>query len=235
MSSTWTPHARRAEGPQDQPGQAVPQPGARRRLRPGQPRRAACGTRNGSPAGSSRRSPRPASPSGRTRCRDPAARPAAHPRDAAPSGRHPGQGRLRAARARQRHDHPRDLRPRHAGHAGPGRGEVRRPDGRRSLMSPPAGGIAGPSCDARARSITAVSRGHFHGQREAPRASDLQRLGAPSVREGGFEPPRPFGHWHLKPARLPFRHSRALTQCGVRRPITQNRPVASSVHLSDAG
>ncbi len=29
-----------------------------------------------------------------------------------------------------------------------------------------------------------------------------------SVREGGFEPPRPFGHWHLKPARLPFRHSR---------------------------
>ena len=28
------------------------------------------------------------------------------------------------------------------------------------------------------------------------------------VREGGFEPPRPFGHWHLKPARLPFRHSR---------------------------
>ena len=29
------------------------------------------------------------------------------------------------------------------------------------------------------------------------------------VREGGFEPPRPFGHWHLKPARLPFRHSRA--------------------------
>ena len=30
----------------------------------------------------------------------------------------------------------------------------------------------------------------------------------PRVREGGFEPPRPFGHWHLKPARLPFRHSR---------------------------
>src|SRR4051794_39432922 len=30
------------------------------------------------------------------------------------------------------------------------------------------------------------------------------------VREGGFEPPRPFGHWHLKPARLPFRHSRAV-------------------------
>ena len=29
------------------------------------------------------------------------------------------------------------------------------------------------------------------------------------VREGGFEPPRPCGHWHLKPARLPFRHSRS--------------------------
>src|SRR6187200_612550 len=24
------------------------------------------------------------------------------------------------------------------------------------------------------------------------------------VREGGVEPPRPFGHWHLKPARLPI-------------------------------
>ncbi len=29
-----------------------------------------------------------------------------------------------------------------------------------------------------------------------------------TVREGGLEPPRPCGHWHLKPARLPFRHSR---------------------------
>ena len=25
-----------------------------------------------------------------------------------------------------------------------------------------------------------------------------------TVREGGVEPPRPFGHWHLKPARLPI-------------------------------
>src|SRR5215203_773176 len=31
-----------------------------------------------------------------------------------------------------------------------------------------------------------------------------------TVREGGFEPPRPCGHWHLKPARLPFRHSRSI-------------------------
>ena len=29
----------------------------------------------------------------------------------------------------------------------------------------------------------------------------------------GFEPPHPFGHWHLKPARLPFRHSR---ECQIR-------------------
>ena len=28
------------------------------------------------------------------------------------------------------------------------------------------------------------------------------------VGEGGLEPPRPYEHWHLKPARLPFRHSR---------------------------
>ena len=33
----------------------------------------------------------------------------------------------------------------------------------------------------------------------------------PYVRKGGFEPPRPFGHWHLKPARLPFRHLRVVT------------------------
>ena len=30
---------------------------------------------------------------------------------------------------------------------------------------------------------------------------------AEGVGEGGLEPPRPYGHWHLKPARLPFRHS----------------------------
>src|SRR5680860_1220614 len=44
-----------------------------------------------------------------------------------------------------------------------------------------------------------------------------------SVRKGvGVQiPPRPFGHWHLKPARLPFRHSRALTHCGGRPPEIQ--------------
>jgi hypothetical protein len=28
------------------------------------------------------------------------------------------------------------------------------------------------------------------------------------VRERGLEPPHPYGHYHLKVARLPFRHSR---------------------------
>ena len=39
--------------------------------------------------------------------------------------------------------------------------------------------------------------------------------------EGGLEPPRPYGHWHLKPARLPFRHS--PKQPGE--PITRGAPL----------
>lgn len=43
-----------------------------------------------------------------------------------------------------------------------------------------------------------------------------------SVGEGGLEPPRPEGHWHLKPARLPFRHSPETTggpyHCSSRTP-----------------
>ncbi len=40
-------------------------------------------------------------------------------------------------------------------------------------------------------------------------AGKVSRLGRTplTVGEGGLEPPRPEGHWHLKPARLPFRHS----------------------------
>ena len=41
-------------------------------------------------------------------------------------------------------------------------------------------------------------------------AGDLRIVRDPRshvVGEGGLEPPRPCGHWHLKPARLPFRHS----------------------------
>src|SRR6478609_3272195 len=37
-------------------------------------------------------------------------------------------------------------------------------------------------------------------RKRAPNSGALRRF----VREGGVEPPRPFGHWHLKPARLPI-------------------------------
>jgi hypothetical protein len=37
------------------------------------------------------------------------------------------------------------------------------------------------------------------------RIHDDRRLN--TVGEGGLEPPRSCEHWHLKPARLPFRHS----------------------------
>ena len=41
------------------------------------------------------------------------------------------------------------------------------------------------------------------------------------VRKGGFEPPRPFGHWILSPARLPLRHSRSTYQSARRKPPGQ--------------
>lgn len=37
----------------------------------------------------------------------------------------------------------------------------------------------------------------------------------PSVREGGLEPPRPCGHWHLKPARLPIPPLAQITESEV--------------------
>ena len=42
----------------------------------------------------------------------------------------------------------------------------------------------------------------------------LQFVEPLTVGEGGLEPPRPEGHWHLKPARLPFRHSPGKTTDG---------------------
>ena len=47
---------------------------------------------------------------------------------------------------------------------------------------------------------------------------------ANTVREGGFEPPRPCGHWHLKPARLPFRHSRLDRASRVIQPRKASTP-----------
>src|SRR6516162_9417650 len=63
---------------------------------------------------------------------------------------------------------------------------------------------------------TAPSPPHKH-KGHGPRT--VRGLGAPVgvphlVGEGGLEPPRPEGHWHLKPARLPFRHSPEITERG---------------------
>ena len=49
-------------------------------------------------------------------------------------------------------------------------------------------------------------------RRRAPRGGERRvkpdgQHAEPLVREGGVEPPRPFGHRDLNPARLPFRHS----------------------------
>ena len=68
-----------------------------------------------------------------------------------------------------------------------------------------------PKSEERARDLCP----HRQGRQESGHAGLPIRKRPPIsrgpslVREGGFEPPRPFGHWHLKPARLPFRHSRA--------------------------
>ena len=48
-----------------------------------------------------------------------------------------------------------------------------------------------------------VASGSGHNERP-PVAGFLRRPGVSSVREGGVEPPRPFGHWNLNPARLPI-------------------------------
>ena len=50
------------------------------------------------------------------------------------------------------------------------------------------------------------------------------------VREGGLEPPRPFGHQHLKLARLPFRHSRKVE----RRSVTQRMTGSNTVRTGPA-
>src|SRR4029077_8593123 len=69
--------------------------------------------------------------------------------------------------------------------------------------------------------VVRVDRPHLEVASEpykpGPRKNPLHRKGF-FVREGGLEPPRPFGHQHLKLTRLPFRHSRkveseTLAQC----------------------
>jgi hypothetical protein len=61
-----------------------------------------------------------------------------------------------------------------------------------------------------------------------PGKSMISRGSFDCVREGGFEPPRPFGHWHLKPARLPFRHSRATSSTGNATRFADRQPRKSS-------
>lgn len=49
--------------------------------------------------------------------------------------------------------------------------------------------------------------GATHGDPPTRQRSDPPEEWAearPMVREGGVEPPRPFGHWNLNPARLPI-------------------------------
>ncbi len=58
-----------------------------------------------------------------------------------------------------------------------------------------------------------LTRDEPHGSRSPPRGNTPDNAKAPQVRdlrgfqlvrEGGVEPPRPFGHWNLNPARLPI-------------------------------
>ena len=63
---------------------------------------------------------------------------------------------------------------------------------------------------ARSRRSSSRSSRRSTGAVSAPRRPETTkgpRIRGPFcrfVREGGVEPPRPFGHWHLKPARLPI-------------------------------
>src|SRR5438105_13436154 len=61
------------------------------------------------------------------------------------------------------------------------------------------------------------------------------KLGAPfrerpEVGERGVEPPRACAHWHLKPARLPFRHSPRATGVKTNRAASVVRPARQPGH-----
>ena len=60
---------------------------------------------------------------------------------------------------------------------------------------------------------------------QSPRNPDFVRL---PVGEGGLEPPHPFEYWHLKPARLPFRHSPEWSHHASNSPT--ERPTRSTAH-----
>jgi hypothetical protein len=56
----------------------------------------------------------------------------------------------------------------------------------------------------------ATKRAPCRARTPTEKATATGRLLLFTVREGGLEPPRPFEHWHLKPARLPIP---PLAQC----------------------
>ena len=83
----------------------------------------------------------------------------------------------------------------------------RKPSGNPPHCHPPGHGRATPPLSAPAPRTNRTTKNR--------RSQTLSSLRPPAyavrepltVGEGGLEPPRPEGHWHLKPARLPFRHS----------------------------
>ena len=87
----------------------------------------------------------------------------------------------------------------------------------------------GESKGTRTRSATEVSRSLSEAKpsRSATDARPTPETGTQDpdvVREAGLEPARPFEHWHLKPARLPFRHSRVRYRATSARPIEDSTP-----------
>ena len=100
------------------------------------------------------------------------------------------------------------------------------PSSRPRPKTPP--GVPGDLSTRRGPEVKALPYEAF-GNAEEPRSKD--RGSSNCVREGGFEPPRPFGHWHLKPARLPFRHSRATSSTRPSRfPVSASRKSSEIKH-----
>lgn len=63
-----------------------------------------------------------------------------------------------------------------------------------------------------------------------PHAALCGRGTCPLVREEGVEPSWPFDRWHLKPVRIPFRHSRPRHRLPARAfaLVTPDRPAAAN-------
>src|SRR3954447_9594988 len=73
--------------------------------------------------------------------------------------------------------------------------------------------MTGPVCTCHASDVhrdrrqgTTRRQAHTAANRPPDARTPPLTQGLP-VGEGGLEPPHPYGYWHLKPARLPFRRS----------------------------